>query len=153
MVLQGTRDRPLSGGHSWPAPASTPERAAPSRPPSPRAGRDLHSALQVTAGGTGQRLFGWARRGKRVAYEIAKVRTEPERGFRLGAAAAANLFLLVQGGGHPVAQLALLAGAQQPPTVPRPPCPALPAIIARPSTTCTAAAWCTLTSSRPTWVA
>ncbi|KAL4855424.1 Mitogen-activated protein kinase kinase kinase 9 [Chlorella vulgaris] len=35
-------------------------------------GRDLHSALQLTAAGTNERLFGWRRRGRRVAYEVAK---------------------------------------------------------------------------------
>lgn len=36
------------------------------------AGRDLHSALQLTATGSSERLFGWRRRGRRVAYEVAK---------------------------------------------------------------------------------
>lgn len=36
------------------------------------AGRDLHSALELHAAGTQQRLFGWSRRGRRVAYDIAK---------------------------------------------------------------------------------
>lgn len=36
------------------------------------AGRDLHSALELKAAGTQQRLFGWSRRGRRVAYDIAK---------------------------------------------------------------------------------
>ena len=35
-------------------------------------GRDLHSALEVPAAGTGQRLFGWYRRGRRVALDTAK---------------------------------------------------------------------------------
>ncbi|KAL4431038.1 hypothetical protein ABPG75_006294 [Micractinium tetrahymenae] len=35
-------------------------------------GRDLHSALELMAAGTHQRLFGWSRRGRRVAYDIAK---------------------------------------------------------------------------------
>lgn len=35
-------------------------------------GRDLHSALELHAAGTQQRLFGWSRRGRRVAYDIAK---------------------------------------------------------------------------------
>lgn len=37
-------------------------------------GRDLHSALQLTAAGSssGERLFSWRRRGRRVAYDIAK---------------------------------------------------------------------------------
>ncbi|KAL4434077.1 hypothetical protein ABPG75_000518 [Micractinium tetrahymenae] len=35
-------------------------------------GRDLRSALEVLASGTQQRLFGWHRRGKRVAFEVAK---------------------------------------------------------------------------------
>lgn len=30
-------------------------------------GRDLHSALEVVAAGTRERLFGWYRRGRRVA--------------------------------------------------------------------------------------
>ena len=36
------------------------------------AGRDLHSALQLTAAGSGERVFGWHRRGRRVAYEVAR---------------------------------------------------------------------------------
>ena len=39
----------------------------------PSAGRDLHSVLQLTAAGSQERLFGWHRRGKRVALDIAKV--------------------------------------------------------------------------------
>lgn len=39
----------------------------------PLAARDLHSALQVMAEGSQQRLFSWHRRGKRVALDIAKV--------------------------------------------------------------------------------
>lgn len=39
----------------------------------PTAGRDLHSALELCAAGTDQRLFGWYRRGRRVAYDVAKV--------------------------------------------------------------------------------
>ncbi|PSC73546.1 Serine threonine-kinase CTR1 [Micractinium conductrix] len=35
-------------------------------------GRDLHSALELCAAGTDQRLFGWYRRGRRVAYDVAK---------------------------------------------------------------------------------
>ncbi|PRW45638.1 serine threonine- kinase receptor R831 [Chlorella sorokiniana] len=35
-------------------------------------GRDLHAALQVKASGSDQRLFGWQRRGRRVAFELAK---------------------------------------------------------------------------------
>ncbi|PRW57729.1 Serine threonine- kinase CTR1 [Chlorella sorokiniana] len=35
-------------------------------------GRDLHAALDVLALGTQERLFGWHRRGKRVALEVAK---------------------------------------------------------------------------------
>ncbi len=48
-------------------------------PPSPPltpcccAGRDLHSALQVRAAGSQERLFSWGRRGKRVALDVAKV--------------------------------------------------------------------------------
>ncbi|KAI7836687.1 hypothetical protein COHA_009463 [Chlorella ohadii] len=34
--------------------------------------RDLHSALQVTAAGTSERLFAWQRRGRRVAHEVAR---------------------------------------------------------------------------------
>ncbi len=37
-------------------------------------GRDLQSALQVRAAGSSQRLFSWQRRGRRVAFELAKVR-------------------------------------------------------------------------------
>lgn len=36
-------------------------------------GRDLHSALQVRAAGSQERLFSWGRRGKRVALDVAKV--------------------------------------------------------------------------------
>lgn len=39
------------------------------------AGRDLHAALDVLARGTQDRLFGWHRRGKRIALEVAKVRS------------------------------------------------------------------------------
>ncbi|KAI7838770.1 hypothetical protein COHA_007387 [Chlorella ohadii] len=35
-------------------------------------GRDLHSALQVRAAGSQERLFSWGRRGKRVALDVAK---------------------------------------------------------------------------------
>jgi serine/threonine protein kinase len=35
-------------------------------------GRDLQSALQLTATATRERLFGWRGRGRRVAYEVAK---------------------------------------------------------------------------------
>ncbi|PSC73227.1 serine threonine-kinase [Micractinium conductrix] len=35
-------------------------------------GRDLHSALQLKAAGSDQRLFGWYGRGRRVAADIAK---------------------------------------------------------------------------------
>lgn len=35
-------------------------------------GRDLHSALDVLASGTQDRLFGWHRRGKRTALEVAR---------------------------------------------------------------------------------
>lgn len=35
-------------------------------------GRDLHSALQLTAAGSTDRLFSWYRRGRRIAYETAK---------------------------------------------------------------------------------
>ena len=44
-----------------------------SPPPYCCAGRDLHSALQVRAAGSRERLFSWGRRGKRVALDIAKV--------------------------------------------------------------------------------
>lgn len=36
-------------------------------------GRDLHAALNVVERASGKRLFGWHRKGKRVAYEMAKV--------------------------------------------------------------------------------
>ena len=35
-------------------------------------GRDLHAALDLLALGTQERLFGWHRRGKRVALEVAR---------------------------------------------------------------------------------
>ena len=38
----------------------------------PAAGRDLHSALEVAAAGSSERLFAWGRRGRRVLYEVAK---------------------------------------------------------------------------------
>ena len=38
----------------------------------PPAGRDLHSALEVAAAGSSERLFAWGRRGRRVLYEVAK---------------------------------------------------------------------------------
>ena len=43
---------------------------APHHPP--RAGRDLYSALEVRAAGTGERLFSWRLRGWRVALEVAR---------------------------------------------------------------------------------
>lgn len=51
------------------------------------AGRDLHSALQLTVAGSQQRLFAWQRRGKRVALEIAKVSYVEARQGRLPACA------------------------------------------------------------------
>jgi hypothetical protein len=41
-------------------------------PAFPPAGRDLHSALEVVAAGSSERLFAWGRRGQRVLYEVAK---------------------------------------------------------------------------------
>lgn len=38
----------------------------------PAAGRDLRAALDVRAAGTDERLFGWHRRGKRVALQLAR---------------------------------------------------------------------------------
>jgi serine/threonine protein kinase len=35
-------------------------------------GRDLHSVLALTAAGSAYRLFGWYRRGRRVALEVAR---------------------------------------------------------------------------------
>ena len=35
-------------------------------------GRDLHAALDVLARGSQDRLFGWYRRGKRIAVEVAR---------------------------------------------------------------------------------
>lgn len=35
-------------------------------------GRDLHAALDVLARGTQDRLFGWYRRGGRIALDVAK---------------------------------------------------------------------------------
>ena len=52
------------------------------------AGRDLHSALQLTVAGSQQRLFAWERRGKRVALEIAKVSCVLARQGRLPASFA-----------------------------------------------------------------
>ena len=48
--------------------------SVPLPPPPCPTGRDLHSALQLTAAGSssGERLFSWRRRGRRVAYDIAK---------------------------------------------------------------------------------
>ena len=57
-------------------PAHRPHQPAMAAPPlQPCTGRDLHSALQVLAAGSQERLFGWHRRGKRVALDIAKVGT------------------------------------------------------------------------------
>lgn len=36
-------------------------------------GRDLHSALDVKAAGSDQRLFSFGKKGRRVAFEVAKV--------------------------------------------------------------------------------
>lgn len=35
-------------------------------------GRDLHSVLNLRAAGTGERVFGWRRRGRRVLCEVAR---------------------------------------------------------------------------------
>lgn len=35
-------------------------------------GRDLHSVLDLRASGTGERLFGWWQRGRRIACEVAR---------------------------------------------------------------------------------
>ena len=69
-------------------PASRPHTAPPTAPPRHLPpGRDLRSALDVVAAGTGgERLFSWYRRGRRVALDIAKAGVCA--GWRLAAAGA-----------------------------------------------------------------
>ena len=70
--LQAGRNKlPLS-----PLPPPPPPHPPPPRLPAPAAvpaGRDLHGALELMAAGkVKERLFGWQRRGRRVAYDVAK---------------------------------------------------------------------------------
>lgn len=58
--------------HCYRPPTTTAPRTPRIPPPPPPPGRDLYNALDVPAAGGRERLFGWRRRGRKVALDVAK---------------------------------------------------------------------------------